>query len=384
MKKKKLAAILLAASMSMAALTGCSIDKDATVATLGEENIKLGLVNFMIRFQQSMYDDMYVSYFGEGYWDQDISGSGTVLEGWKSSAIETVHELYTLKNHMDDYNVEITDDESTTIKETAKTFMENNSEEALDEMGATEDIVEEYLTLMTIRYKMHEAIIADADTEVSDEEANMRAYSIISLSTDQYYDSSTGAYVTYTEDEIAAQKEKADIIADLLENGNTLEVAAEAQGLSVTTGTYDSDDDTLEADVKTALDGLAEGETSGLVSTDTGYYFVRIDSDTDEEATESNRESIIEERQDELYESVFEGWQEEDGWTVEEKQLDKIKIKNYFTTTDESEDTESVESTENTESTESTESTENTESTEQTGDTENTESTENTENSSEE
>ncbi len=360
MKLKKIAAVLLAATMTVTVLSGCSIDKNATVATLGEEDIKLGLVNFMIRFQQSMYDDMYVSYFGEGYWNQDISGSGTVVEGWKSSAIEMVHEMYTLKNHMDDYSVEITDDETEKIKETAKNFMENNSEEALDEMGATEDIVEEYLTLMTIRYKMHEAIIADTDTEVSDEEANMRAYSSISIPTDQYYDSSTGAYITYTEDEIAAQKEKADIIADLLENGNTLEVAAEAQGLTVTNGTYDSDNDTLEADVKTALDGLAEGETSGLISTDKGCYFVRIDSDTDEEATASNRESIIKDRQDELYESVLEKWQEEDGWTVEEKQLDKIKIKNYFTTTDDTEPTENTESTENTEQTDNTENTEDT------------------------
>lgn len=38
-------------------------------------------------------------------------------------------------------------------------------------MGATEDIVEEYLTLVTIQARMHEAIIADADTNVSDEEA---------------------------------------------------------------------------------------------------------------------------------------------------------------------------------------------------------------------
>ena len=70
--------------------------------------------------------------------------------------------------------------------------------------------------------------------------------------------------------------------------------------------------------------------------------------DTDEDATESNRESIIKQRQDDLYDSVLEGWQESDGWTVDDKKLTKIDFKNRFTQTTES-DTESTEAVESTE-----------------------------------
>jgi hypothetical protein len=48
MKAKKVIAMLLAATLSVTAFTGCSINKTATVATLDKEDIKLGLVNFMI------------------------------------------------------------------------------------------------------------------------------------------------------------------------------------------------------------------------------------------------------------------------------------------------------------------------------------------------
>ena len=51
MKAKKVIAMLLAATLSVTAFTGCSINKTATVATLDKEDIKLGLVNFMIRYQ---------------------------------------------------------------------------------------------------------------------------------------------------------------------------------------------------------------------------------------------------------------------------------------------------------------------------------------------
>ena len=48
MKAKKVIAMLLAATLSVTAFTGCAINKTATVATLDKEDIKLGLVNFMI------------------------------------------------------------------------------------------------------------------------------------------------------------------------------------------------------------------------------------------------------------------------------------------------------------------------------------------------
>ena len=116
MKAKKVIAMLLAATLSVTAFTGCSINKTATVATLDKEDIKLGLVNFMIRYQEAGYDDMYIQYMGEGYWDKTVSGNNTVLETWKKNAIEEAHELYTLKAHQSDYDVEVSDDEKKEIK----------------------------------------------------------------------------------------------------------------------------------------------------------------------------------------------------------------------------------------------------------------------------
>ena len=192
MKFKRLTAILLAGVMTASVLTGCGINKNAVVATLGEQEISLGVVNFICRYQQAVTDDLYTQYFGEDVWNQDLYGSGsTMQETVKTQVVEGIHEMYTLKAHMSDYNVEITDEDKSAIEEAAKSFMEENSSDALDEMGATQDIVEEVLTLYTIRAKMTEAIKADADTEVSDEEANMRAYTMLDIKTDSYTDSET-------------------------------------------------------------------------------------------------------------------------------------------------------------------------------------------------
>lgn len=409
MKAKKIIAMLLAATLSVTAFTGCAINKDATVATLDKEDIKLGLVNFIIRYQEAGYDDMYIQYMGEGYWDKTVTGSDTVLDTWKTNAIEEVHELYTLKAHQSDYDVKVSDDEKSEIADAAKKFMKDNSDDAIDEMGATEDIIKEYLELRLIKSKMYEAIIKDADSDVTDEEANMSAYTVVKLDYKGYYDSNY-QYQTYTDDQSAQIKSQADAVIAALAEGKTLEDAATAAGTSATTGTYatyvdpaqadsadssedgtESVDDTeatestessesktndsvyttnsLDQSVVDALNSLEEGQVSDLITTDDSYYIVRLDKRTDEEATESNRKTVKGNKEDKYYNDILSGWQDDESWSVKQSQLDKIKIHNYFTTTTQS--TEDTESTGTTDATESTGTTDNTEDTEAVDGTEN-------------
>jgi parvulin-like peptidyl-prolyl isomerase len=369
-------------------------NKNATVATLDKEDIKLGLVNFMIRYQEAGYDDMYIQYMGEGYWDKTVSGNNTVLETWKKNAIEEAHELYTLKAHQSDYDIEVSDDEKKEIKKAAEKFMKANSDDVIDEMSATEEIVEEYLELRLIKSKMYAAIIKNADSSVTDEEANMAAYTIVKLDYKGAYDSNY-KYQTYTDEQSAQIKAQADAVVEALAGGSSLEDAAKAAGTKATTyvdpdaeKTDDSDkksDDTeskesskssdsktkdsvyttnnLDQSVVDALNSLEEGQTSDLITTDSTYYIVRLDKKTDEEATESNRKTVKGNKEDKYYNGILSGWQDDEKWSVKQKQLDKIKIHNYFTTTKKDKkaaDTSATESTQQSESTNSTD-TENTE-----------------------
>ncbi len=342
MSIKKLAALLLTGALCVSALTGCGANPEDTVATLGEESVNYGVANFLLKYQKASVDDLYAMYGIT--WDTDLYGIGTTLEDdFKDSAMQLLHDLYTLKNHMSDYGVEITAEDKTAITEAATAFLEANSAEAIEEFGATQEIVEEVLTLYTIQAKMYNAIIAEADHEVSDEEANMRGYSLVMINIDGEYDESYN-YVEYTDAEVAVLRESANRMSELL-LGKTLEDAADELGFEVTTGTYAKDDTTLDEELLAAMNELKEGEVSKLIETEYALYFVRIDADTDESATESNRQSIIAERETALYEEVLNGWQEDDGWTVDESVVDKIDFHNLFTQVEEStEDTENTES----------------------------------------
>jgi foldase protein PrsA len=294
----------------------------------------MGVVNFAMRYQQAAMDELYRMYFGDDVWS-------TYGDTIKSNVMDEFHELYTLKSHMADYSVSLTDEETQAIADAAKAFVDANDASTLKEIGADEDTVVEYLTLYTIQSKMKAAIKAEADTTVTDEEANMRAYTMLCFSTAGSYDSDYN-YVELTDEEVAAVEEQAKAAFAEITSPSDIETVAEEYGLTATNGTYDADDSSLADEVKTALDGLSEGEMSDLVTTDSGYYILRLDAETDEEATETNRESIIEEKQDDHYDEILSGWQENDGWTVKDKQIAKIEFRNIFTAPEEesTEDTE--------------------------------------------
>lgn len=341
MSIKKIAALLLTGALCLSAFTGCGANPEDTVATLGEESVDFGVANFLLKYQKASVDDMYAMYGMT--WDTDLYGNGITLEDdFKDSAMQLLHDLYTLKNHMSDYGVEITAEDEVAIKEAATAFLEANSEEAIKEFGATQEIVEEVLTLYTIQAKMYNAIIVDTDRDVSAEEANMRGYSLVTIGIDGKYDESYN-YVEYTDAEVAVLRESADRMSELL-LGKSLEDAAEELGFEVTTGAYAKDDATLDADLLAVMNELKEGDVSKMVETETALYFVRIDADTDEVATEGNRQSIIAQRETALYEEVLTSWQENDGWTVDETVVDKIDFHNLFTQVEES--TEDIDSTE--------------------------------------
>ena len=132
----------------------------------------------------------------------DLYNNGTTMQdNIKDSVMQSLFDMYTLEAHMAEYDVELTEDDKAEIADTAAAFIADNSKDALDALGADEETVERYLTLATIQNRMHTAIIADADTNVTDEEANTSSYSYVKVSKQSHTDED-GNTVEYTDTEL--------------------------------------------------------------------------------------------------------------------------------------------------------------------------------------
>lgn len=340
MKKNKFTALLLGGIMAVSAVAGCGgVNKNAVVATFDGMEVPLGVANFAARLQQAGYDDFYVAYFGEDVWGSDLYGSGTTMESQvKDGVMESLFDMYTLEAHMGEYEVALSEEDKGAITQAASDFIAANTKDALEAIGADQETVERYLTLATIQSRMQEVIIADADTNVSDEEAKTSAYSYVRVSKTSYTDEdgNSAEYTTAQLTELSKTVGNFDTEA----KAGTLEDAAEKYEYNVSSGTFTADDSNLEEAVLTALKGLEEGEVSDVIDTDSYYYVVRLDAETDPEATEETRQDIISERQNSLYEEVLSGWEEGHEWKVDDKVWEKVSFDNLFTTIVESTETE--------------------------------------------
>lgn len=345
MKRTKLTAVCLAGALAVTSLTGCGVGDNKVVATMEDQKVTYGLVNFMCRYQQAYSDEIYRSVFGDSVWKTDMYQNGSTMEdNVKNNVMTTLHEMLTVEAHADEYNVSLTDEELQKIDDVTDEFLAANSKDTLDEMGANADVVKEFLRLSTLRNKVYTEIIKDADTDVSDEEANVKDFTMVQVDTKGYYDENN-SYVTYTEEESSARVSTAEAIAAAVADPADLESVAEEFGYTANASTYKADDTSLPDEVKEELDKLTENTMSGAIVTDSAVYIVRMDSLHDEEATEENRQSIIATRKSTYYNDTLTKWQEDDGWKVKEKMLASISFDNYFTSASDTEGTESVEST---------------------------------------
>ncbi len=351
MRARKLLPLLMAAVLGVSALSGCgnSIDAGKTGATLDGQEISLGFMNFMARYQQAIYDGNFASMFGQ---DQDIWGQNFFEEdvdsetSVKKSVADSIEEYYLLEKHMSDYKVEITDEELSAMDVAAEKFMEDNTKSAINQLGATKDYVKEMLRLTTIQSKMRNAIHAEVDTEVSDEEAAQKKISYVQAAINSTTDEE-GNKVDYTDEEKAENKQKIETFQKSAKDD--FEGAAETAGYTASTATFGDNDEsyTLDDSVIEAAKKLKEGEISEVITTDDNYYVVRMDSLFDEEATENKKNSIVTDRKNDHYTEVCDKYKEGVKYEINEEEWAKVKFDELFSikATEEAEDDAQTEGT---------------------------------------
>lgn len=340
--KKTAVKCFAAAALTGIALSGCgnTIDRDALFATLDDTKITMGVANFSAKYQQAVYDSFYTAYFGEDMWNQDLYGNGNTLQqDVKTEVADDLRDMYLLKAHMGDYNVELTNEEEAAIEKAADDFLGDNSRDAIKQVGGEnrEDIIE-VLRLYTIRSKMQKSIEAEAEVEVTDQEAAQRTFSYVLIDTSGYYDDDSN-HMDYTEEEKEDLKRKAEDIA----GAKDFEKAVTDGGYQINTESYGNEENrgsTMDETVLAEADKLKEGEISGVIETDNGLYVLRLDSEHDEEATAKKKEELEGQKRNDHYEDVLSGWRDEAKWEVNDEEWEKVTFKDRFTAKAEAESTE--------------------------------------------
>lgn len=341
--RKRMAAAA-AGIIAAVALAGCShsMDNDAVVAEVGGEKISLGIANFYARLQQAQFETYYAGLMGktgEEMWAEEDGDGVTYEETTKKTILEELENIYMIKQHAADYGVELSEDDKAAIDKAANSFVEDNTLEDKEAVSGYEKVVKEFLELATIQNRMDKKMKEGVDEEVSDEEAAQKSMQYVLFSytkTDE-----EGNSEEMTDEEKEALKGSAKEFADSLKNseGHDLEAAAGEAGLEVQTATFDSESTSPTEDLVKAADALEnEGDVTDIVEANTGIYVAKLTSKLDREATDAKKESIVEERRNEQYDSLVEQWREETDIKEHKKVWKKVSFQDQGVTIKQSEE----------------------------------------------
>lgn len=338
-----MAVLTAAGALALTSLTGCtSFDNDDAVATVGKEEIPAGVANFYARMQQAQYETYYAPMMGttgEALWQQEMEEGKTYEESTKETLLLNLENLYLIRQHAEEYEVALTEEDTKAIEEAAKKFDEDNALEEKEAVSGYKKYIEEYLELVTIQSRMDPKMKEGVNEEVSDEESAQKSMKYV------YFPYSTtdadGNTKDLTEDEKKELKKTAQTFADTLKVSETKDIDALAQkgGYEVKTTTFDSESTAPNADLVKALDALTtEGDVTDVIESDYGIYVGKLTSLLDREATDTEKTNIVAQRKQEQYDSLLADWRKETEITENKKVWNKIDFEKQGVTAKQSDD----------------------------------------------
>lgn len=325
-KIKNIVAIAAITTMAFS-ITGCKmIEKTpeaiqkTVLAKVGDEKITMADVNSELQADI----DYLIETYGEDY---ESTIDDTLKEQLKSARLSVLEQLVedkVLITKGTELGYIPSDEElATAIEEERANFVEayggeDELQEALEYYGMTDEKFEAFLENLVKTDKVKEAIIQDVT--VTDEE--IETYYNENIDT---YTTGAGANAVHilfeTEEEAQAAKDKID-------SGETTfeELYAEYEA-NATSGTYplsedlgyvENEEDGFDTDFLAGFKVLKEGEVSAPVASSFGYHIIKVEGVQTEEVVtsldevkETIKSTLLSEKQEELYNSTLEQWEEE-------------------------------------------------------------------------
>lgn len=321
----RIAATTMTLALAAGMMTGCNTssgkgektsDGNKVLFTYDGEKVKLKEAWIYAKMIGAQYEASYSSYFGEDFWTMemgtDSEGNPTTFEEYvKEQVVTQIKQVIVLDNKASELKCSLTDEEKDECAEYAKAFAEDETGKSiLAECGATEEDVAQIYEENALASKVQEEMVKDTDTEVSDDEA--RKTTIYRIVFDTTTTDDEGQTVDMSEKEKAAVYKKAQKVMKQIKGGISIEDAAEAQEYTNTDETFAAGESEEGEKFEKLLADMKDGElVSGVQECDNGYVIAKLVAYTDEEATASNKETIIAERQQETFRTTYDEWTED-------------------------------------------------------------------------
>ena len=319
-RKRKIIIMIVAVAWLLTALSGCArtnhvLDGSQVVAQVGEDSIPLGVVNFYARMQQAQIEPVYTTWFGmtaEELWQAEMEEGVTFDQSMRLGLLEELENLYILRQQAESFGVSLDAGQMAAIEAAVDQFLANNEEDALAVISGERSYIMTLLELSTLSHLMSDAIRATASPNFTTEDALQKymeyvAFPFVGADAE-------GNPIMLSDGEIELLRVTAQEFVSTVRSieGYDMTLAAAEFEVEVQSGSFDEESFFAPWEVIDAAWNLStEGEVSGVIEADDGFYVVKLISLYDEEATAERMAELAEEYEQEFFHSTIEQWREE-------------------------------------------------------------------------
>lgn len=322
MNQKKYSPIMqvVLALLLVLCLTGCGeegnndVEYD-TVFTFDGTGISLGETYI---YAKTVQED-YVSTYGEDVWSMEVTledgSTKNMAEVTREDIIWDIVRVKMLLKQAEDRNITLTEEEKEKAIAQSEDFWKNLTDEQIQEMQLSEEMVQNILIENALAQKTYLEILSRAEIEVSDEDA--RETTFYDMYFECYSEDGNGNIVPYTEEEKRIQYEKAlQAYSTLIDPIDTeanvnIESLSEYYDLdhsSYYTMTPEEIENVYGTDIYENLYKLDDGSFSLVTETEYGYHIFYMTALTDREATDKNKATMTAALEKAYFDDQFQSW----------------------------------------------------------------------------
>lgn len=287
MKKTRITAILCSLLMLTMILTGCQIGNKDIVVSGGMNSRQVFKIEGCVcdikeaRVYLTNYQNIYGTAYGVDLWQHDF-GDNSLVDYVKAVTMDELTRVYCMALLAESREMSLSEEENKKVAEAAKEYYDSLSEEENSYLGVSENEIEEYYSRYALAQKLYNSLTNEVNAEVSDDEA--RVMEIMQIF-------------------VADAGKASEVLSKLQDENDFASVANIYNELPAIQVTISRDD--VPAEVEEAAFALDNNQISGMITVENGYYFIKCLNKYNEELTEANKSNIVEKREKEAFDDVY-------------------------------------------------------------------------------
>ena len=282
-------------------VSGCSIGGKEVVVSEAMTNhqlFKIGTTTCSLKEAKVYlvnYQNIYGTAYGLNLWEHDF-GDDSLKDYVKNITMQELTQVISMDQLAKSRELELSEEEKNRMAQAAEEYFALLTEEEKDYMGVSESDIQDYYEHYALAQKLYTSLTGAVNEEVSDDEA--RVMELMQI----YVSDSTKA------DEVAARLAVGEDFASVANNYN------EAGSIQITASRDD-----LPAEVSATAFQMDNDQMSGKIEAENGFYFIKCLNKYNQELTEANKTNIVEKREKEAVDDVYNEYTESLTSSINEK-----------------------------------------------------------------